>query len=131
MKKFNLIIRVLIFAFVLCFSACSSRDSSTKDLGIKTITVKTDSEDKRTFSQIVDSISFIALETKEASLIGRITKLRFKDSRIYILDKRKSNCLFVFDNTGRYLFKIDDSGKGPGEFVEASGVCVMEKVYLP
>lgn len=126
MNKFNLIIRVLILALLLCFSACSSKENSTKDVGIKTITIEIDGEDQRTFSQLVDSMSFIALETKEASLIGRITKLRFKDSRIYILDKRKSNCLFVFDSTGRYLFKIDEAGKGPGEYVEASGFCITE-----
>ena len=126
MRKFNLIIRVLLFAILLCSSACTSKESYNKDAGFKTISVQTDREDQRTFSQLVDSISFIALETKEASLIGRITKLRFHDSRIYILDKYKSNCLFVFDSTGHYLFKINESGKGPGEYVEASGFCVTE-----
>ncbi len=126
MNKFNLIIWALLFALLLCFSACSSKKNSTKDVGIKTITIEIDGEDQRTFSQLVDSISFIALETNPESLIGAISELKILNSKAYVLDKRKSNCLFVFDINGRYLFKIDESGKGPGEFVEASGFCVTK-----
>lgn len=121
MKSMHLIIGVIMF-----FSACSSKENSTGDISIKTIPIATSSEDKQTFSQLVDSISFVALETTNQSLIGRITKLRFKDSRIYVLDKHQSNCLFVFGTDGHYLFKIDESGKGPGEFIEASGFCITE-----
>lgn len=126
MNKFNLIIRVLLFALLLCFSACSSKENSTKDGGIITISIEIDGEDQRTFSQLVDSISFIALETNPESLIGLISELKILDSRAYVLDKRKSNCLFVFDINGRFLFKIDKKGKGPGEYVEASSFCVTE-----
>jgi len=121
MKSIHMIIGVLML-----ISACSSKENSPESVDIKTIPIVVGSEDQRTFSQLVDSISFITLETTKQSLIGRINKLRIKDSRIYVLDKRQSNCLFVFDTDGRFLFKIDESGKGPGEFVEASGFCITE-----
>jgi hypothetical protein len=60
---------------------------------------------------------FIKLETTQESVFGHVTRLRVGAGRIFILDKDNAKGLFVFSLEGKYLFKIDQRGNGPGEFV--------------
>lgn len=67
-------------------------------------------------SEVVDSIRYVPLETRADCLIGSVTKLLCVENRIYILDRDISKTLFVFDDTGKFLFRLGRKGKGPGEF---------------
>jgi hypothetical protein len=72
--------------------------------------------DNLLLSSVVDSIRYIQLETRSGYLIGSATKIVCFENRIYILDRDISKTIFVFDNTGRFLFQLGKKGRGPGEF---------------
>lgn len=75
----------------------------------KAITTKGDSIN-------IQPISFVPLETTPESTIGQIGKVIFRHNKLYIADFDLSKALFVFDMQGKFLFKIDRSGRGPGEY---------------
>ncbi|MDR2471952.1 MAG: 6-bladed beta-propeller, partial [Tannerella sp.] len=60
---------------------------------------------------------FVKLESTDESLIGKIDKLEVFENRIYVMDMQTSS-LFVFDDNGKYLFKINDVGQGPKEYIQ-------------
>lgn len=127
MKTTNHFIAISLFCFLLSFSGCNSKEKPIENDSLQIISIDPQDEEKKTLSQIADTIIFIPLETKPNALIGRISKMRIYGSKIYILDKSVGECLFVFDITGTFLFKINKTGKGPGEFIKFSGFCVTEK----
>lgn len=68
------------------------------------------------YSNFIGSVEVVKLETNANSLIGNIRKIEFQNNKFYILDR--SEVLFIFDETGNYLNKLNKKGKGPGEYLE-------------
>jgi hypothetical protein len=68
-------------------------------------------------SELIDSIRFIKLETADECLIAEIQKIIFYDGLYYIQDN-KAGSLFVFDESGKFQFKVCEKGQGPGEYVQ-------------
>jgi len=66
----------------------------------------------------IRNYSFVPLETNEDCLISEISALRCHGDRFYILDKYAAQKVFVFDSKGKFLYKIDKTGRGYGEYVE-------------
>ena len=64
---------------------------------------------------IIDHVKYLPLELTENSMIGKIDKLIIRDSLIYILDKRISKAVYIFDLSGRFVNKVGIFGKGRGE----------------
>lgn len=61
------------------------------------------------------SIELIPLETSQDALIAGVSKMIVHQNKYYTLDK--TQCLiFVFDKTGKFLFKIGTKGQGAGEY---------------
>ena len=65
-------------------------------------------------SDIADSISYIKLETSPECLIGNGTAFIRKD-KVFVSTIKPARVL-VFDTQGKYLYKIDKQGQGPGEY---------------
>jgi hypothetical protein len=63
------------------------------------------------------NVKAIILETGDNFLIGRVTELQVFDGKIYILDEHVAKALFVFDLNGKFIRKIGNIGKGPGEYI--------------
>jgi hypothetical protein len=84
-----------------------------------TITVSLDMDEERIvdISEFVDSVKFIRLDNSSECLIGEIQKVIFYDGSYYIQDNAASS-IFVFDETGKFKFKIFRKGQGPGEYVQ-------------
>jgi hypothetical protein len=66
---------------------------------------------------MIDTFRLVKLELTDESLIGEIDKLDVFEDRIYIMDMMTSS-LFVFDINGKYLFKINNVGQGPQEYIQ-------------
>jgi hypothetical protein len=62
--------------------------------------------------------SFVKLETTKESLIGFTSKLIISNDLIFVLDNRIAKALFVFNKDGKFLYKIRNIGKGPGEILD-------------
>lgn len=63
---------------------------------------------------LFDSIEVIPLETQKESLIAWGIPRIYKN-QIYILENRLSIVL-CFDLNGKFLFRIDNTGRGPSEY---------------
>jgi len=79
------------------------------------VVVDFDNLDKISWSDIFEDLELIPLATKDDCLISQIDKIVFHNDRYYVFD-RKQYKVFIFDNSGRFLFKIDNRGQGPGEY---------------
>lgn len=87
-------------------------------------------EDGLDISSLIDSVVLIPLEATDQSLIGCIDKIICTDDWFYILDKRVAKSLFVFDAQGRFVRRIGQPGRGPGEYLEPSDFVVYPKENL-
>lgn len=58
----------------------------------------------------------IPLETIDESIISEISKVKIHDNRFYIQD-RQQQVIFIFDQNGKYINKINRRGRGPGEYI--------------
>ena len=101
--------------FCLCLISCSDK-TETKDV----ISVDLEDITQPSIYDIFSDISVIPLETTTESLIKNISKVQYYKSRYYILDSRPFYRILVFDSAGKYLYKIDNRGNGPHEYIDIS-----------
>lgn len=102
--------KLFILLFVICFTMCTPVQKSSD-----TILVDLDQPEKASLFDYFRSIEVIPLETSSDILIQGITKVVAHQDYYYALDKPL--CLiFVFDKTGKFLFKIGTRGQGAGEY---------------
>jgi len=65
-------------------------------------------------TEIAERIDYIALETKDSSLLGEFKrKVILRDNRIYI---QCENDIVCFDRTGKFLLRISKKGRGAEEY---------------
>lgn len=110
MKKYLLFILVLL-------SSCRQEE---QDLSV--ININPDSQGKFTFNDVYELESVIPLETKDSSLFGEVANIIFIKENLFILSGRKFNRYFytVFDTTGKFLYRQNKTGRGPGEYTRIS-----------
>ena len=69
------------------------------------------------WSDIIEKIDVISLETDKTCLVSHINKLQYYDSTFFIMDHEDDHSLIAFDKNGNCKFKLEQ-GRGPGEFNE-------------
>ena len=108
---------IIICSLGLLLAGCNQPVSKIYDGDSVTITIGADNhQEKIYYSQLFDSVKYIPLEINDDCIIGIIDKIIYYDNRFYILDS-KQNILFVFSDTGEFIWKIDKRGNGPGEYL--------------
>ena len=118
------------FIGVLClFLICSCKEEKV-DYGIPLNTISFDFEkDKAEFDDLlnlIDSIQVIKLETNENCLISVVSKIMFDEDYLYILDEGVSEALFKYTRSGKFVQKIGNKGKGPGEYIRPSDFFLLD-----
>ena len=89
---------------------------SVSDNGIAIINVKVPSSDFPLYhSDVLDTCILVPLKTTD-SVLGEITDIQYHNGRYYIIDAKVTNKLFVFSESGEFLFNISNEGQGPGEY---------------
>jgi hypothetical protein len=73
--------------------------------------------------QLIGDYDTVRLETTDNSLLGSISQLHILDDKLYILNE-KSNTIFIFSNTGKYINKIYTVGRGPDEYTRIGNFSV-------
>lgn len=68
------------------------------------------------YDQLIDSVSFVKLETTDDNLIGSIYYLLFTDDKIIAVDKENSKTITVYDKQGKFLNKVSRLGQAPDEY---------------
>jgi hypothetical protein len=115
----------------LTYTNCSTNRNNTGE-AVETIPVSISNLKKGYFSEIFDSVRYIPLETTDDILIAEITKIHYVDNRFFILDKR-AHSVFIFDEQGHCIRKIQSRGQGPKEYNALTGFDIDEanrKIYL-
>lgn len=64
---------------------------------------------------MIQSIDYIKLDSSEP--MGPIDKIIVTKDKIFILDAHASQQIFVFDKTGKLLYRIKNRGRGPKEYL--------------
>lgn len=99
----------LLIIFIIIFSSCQptiNEKSISVDIGkISSLPPET----------LFTSARIIPLETTDSSLMAQIDKVLVHKKTIYLLDARQ-NIVFVFNDNGNFLFKINQKGRGPEEY---------------
>jgi hypothetical protein len=67
-------------------------------------------------SEIVDSVTYIELETVNECLIGYINNIKYINQNYYIYDN-SAKTIYVFDENGKYKDKFCRYGQGYGEYL--------------
>lgn len=109
---------VIIFCISISISCKRNSEISTS---ATTITIDSNSQiqDKVFFSELIDSIRYVKLETNDSMiLIGEINKIILAKNKLFVLDRNNSKSLYIFDLDGILLNRINNIGDGPGEFRE-------------
>lgn len=70
------------------------------------------------YSQFVDSLEYLPLETSDKCLIGKIKDVYIGKEYVFVLDDRMQT-VWIFDRKGNYCGEILKSGNGPGEYGNA------------
>ncbi len=112
--------KVLLISSVFLFISCNANKSQegNRQNDIIDITKAVNSREKIKLSEIVDSISFLILETNDHSIINSINPV-FKGDYIF-------NYNICFDKSGKYQNSIGTKGRGPLE--ELYGVSKVVRI---
>ena len=103
---------LIILALFLC--RCGSKDNST----IRTIDLLAPGGEQITnLSEIAADIQYIPLETHPDALMRFVGYLKEGNDKFYINTVLELLC---FDKTGKFLYKLDQQGRGPGEYIYLS-----------
>lgn len=114
MKSKGLIL-ILIIVTAEFFGCNNSKISEYNDVTNVKIEYSEDNVTEK-FDSLFNYSSHIILETRDECLIGRINKILFTDSLIYIMNDNSR--LTVFDMSGNYVRTISKVGHGNGEYVK-------------
>ena len=93
--------------------SCSPRDNITRidnQISINT------SDCISNFNNLFDKLELVALESNATSQIGEIFKIIPKGKYIGILDEQITKSVFLFESNGTFVSKIQNLGKGMGEY---------------
>jgi len=93
---------------VLFIFSCSPNESSNAQINIER-------RDSVSIFDFVDSISVVQLETTKDVLLSRTSGIVLHKNRLYIMSGEKQ-VIYCFDSKGRFLFKMNNQGRGPQEF---------------
>jgi len=84
-------------------------------------------------SEIAAGIDYIPLETTTQSLLGNNLKIKIISAGILINDSQKR--LHLFDLKGKHKWKIDNQGRGPGEYQSMTNYFdvneTLQEIYVP
>lgn len=108
-----------IFIASICIS-CTSAIEST----IETIPIAVNNNS--TLAEFISNGRTIQLETNDECLISEINKLCIDSDYFYIMDKMNEK-IFIFDQQGKFISKIDSHGNGPDEYIELTDISVNNK----
>jgi hypothetical protein len=111
MKRFFLVF--LTIPFVLFYS-CFQEESESNHI---VLDIKLPPPNQFDFKDVFDSIQVVPLELSENSTLYYCEKALMYKSKYYIFD-RKTQCIYVFDGFGHYLYNSSDKrGGGPEDYL--------------
>ncbi|MCH7410241.1 6-bladed beta-propeller [Belliella sp. DSM 111904] len=99
--------------FILFFSYCTTNKEFEVDANTKLLEINPSTAKHIMLSELFEDVEFIKLETKEDFLISQIEKIEYFNNMYFVLS---GGVIFIFDQVGEIVSKIDNKGKGPEEY---------------
>ncbi len=113
MKQTTIYIIILFFLSIL--NGCKKQIQKTNQVHIDIDNISNNTS----IFDIFETIEVIPLETIEASLIQEIKKVVYFKYKYYIFDRRQSQ-VFIFNQNGKFISKIENKGLGPNQYIDVS-----------
>ena len=86
------------------------------------ITVNLNNPQEASLFDYFSHIELIPMETNDHVLIGRrVEEIVHSQNKFYVQCSQRHR-VFVFDNTGQFLFQINRRGQGPGEYLHLRSI---------
>ncbi len=124
-----IILSIIILAIKFCRNSTDFEDANVVHLNCVESRV-----DTLLLSSLFKGGALVPLEATGHSLVGRVDKVYFCDTMVFVLDCHTAASLYVFNSrTGDFIRKIGSFGKGRGEYVNIYDFSVDEKrkeVYI-
>lgn len=126
MRKRNLSIWLSAGFCLFIFSCTTRNNGETYNTDEITYRVGTSKD----LGEEVDSIRYLPLLKSDQHLVSEATKLRVKNNRIVIFEK-KTHRVVSYDTNGHFLYEINHRGKGNKEYLEIANITVTANyIYL-
>ena len=110
---------------LLCFSSCQSNEPSGTP--VQNVVLDLDLDQKLFLSEIADSIEVIPLEHTDESSIKLVWRVIPYKGRYYIMNGYTDSNVLDFDKQGKFVYKIDKRGQGPGEYISLNDIAIDPK----
>lgn len=78
-------------------------------------------------SEFVDPVHYIRLETTADNLIGEVSQLISLQDKLMVVDKVFTHAIYLFSNTGKYLYYINYRGMTPKKYVKITSVVIDQQ----
>lgn len=105
---------IIIVSTLLLLLSCSHEEKTTGD-NVIFVDYENDKQDiVFNYSDFLDSVKYVPLETTDSCLIGNIKDIHFVNNQFYVSDNRS---VFVFSREGKFIGKVSRFGRGHGEYV--------------
>lgn len=101
---------ILVISFLICY-ACEFTPERRE--GPKIIEIANGADILKLDVEVMD---IIKLESKDSTLVGYASSVKYANNRFFLFDRKISRSLFAFDTLGRFLNKTS-VGRGPGELI--------------
>ncbi len=103
--------KLLALTILMFFACCCSNE---KNPSVITVDVQSPTgPELKDLSEIASDIQYIPLETHPDALMKFVNYLKATDDKFYINTVRELLC---FDRSGKFLYKLDQQGRGPNEY---------------
>jgi hypothetical protein len=114
----------LFFLLLIIFCSCGRKNTNETSNSNSVIEIDLLSEPRSKvtkLSEIATNVEYIPLQTTKSSLLySFILKIVSTDKRIYIENGGWDGEILCFDMDGKFLFKINNKGRGSGEYIWAN-----------
>lgn len=112
-------IKIVFIVFLFFYSCSKNKSTNISKAEVKIIYHKDIIDDKKD-STLIDDVEYIPLSTTGESIIGQINRMLYEDDKFYLFDFMVTRSVFVFDKSGNFLYKINNTGGGPGQYISLS-----------
>jgi hypothetical protein len=119
----SILLLLLVSALIACVRQQQRTSVTVIDSDFHDIVLDPDNAIFMPNDSLIESTSYIKLETNENCLIGKIDQLLVVDSSLIVVDKQIAKAIHIFDMKGFYKYSIGKRGPGPEEYVEITHVC--------
>ena len=120
---------LLIFFSILLFSCSDNKKKAGRqgmNVPVSVVLEEQNIEEVEVFSTNLSVHSLTYLQISDDCMIGEVNKLMFCGNKPVIYDRAQKK-IFIFNEDGTFVSKIDDIGRGPKEYIQINDFCVLEE----